>query len=58
MPHNPHENTLFVVRLGLESTALVLAFHILFAGLQGLLNVWIALTPQQDLQWKLSRSRV
>ena len=56
-PQHPPKNTPFVVRLGLGTTALVLAFHILFVGLQSLLNVWVALTPKQDLQWNLSRSR-
>jgi hypothetical protein len=31
--------------------------HLLFAGLRGLLNIWIALTPGKDRQWQTLRSR-
>lgn len=46
-----------VVRLGLGASALVLGIHLIFAGLTGLLNIWVALTPDQDQEWNISRSR-
>ncbi len=46
-----------VVRLSLGSAALVMGAHLLFAGLRGLLNIWIALTPGKDRQWQTLRSR-
>ncbi len=53
-----NESSFAVVRLSLGAAALVLGVRIVFAGLQGLLNVWVALTPGQDRQWNVHRSRV
>lgn len=46
-----------VIRLGPGTAAVVLGVHLIFVGLQSLFNVWVALTPSQDMQWKPSPSR-
>ena len=51
------DTTPAVVRLSLGASVLVLSIHLVFAGLSGLLNIWVALTPNQDREWNTSRSR-
>jgi hypothetical protein len=46
-----------VVRLGLGASAVILGAHLVFAGLRGLLNLWIALTPGRDRRWNTLRLR-
>ncbi len=46
-----------IVHLGLGATTLVLGVHLIFAGLRNLLDLWVALTPNQDREWNFSRSR-
>ena len=53
----PDVTTSSIVRLGFGAAVLAFGVHAVFAGLQGLLNVWVALTPGQDTQWNGSRSR-
>lgn len=47
-----------VVRLGLVATLFVMGIRLVFVGLQGVLNLWIALTPGQDRAWQAPRTRV
>jgi hypothetical protein len=53
-----NDSTPAVVRLGLGAALFVMGIHLLFAGLRVLLNLWVALTPGKDRQWRISPNRV
>lgn len=55
---DPVEKMPSVVRLNLGASLLALGFHGVLAVAQGIFQLCTALTPDQDRQQKLSRTRV
>jgi len=54
---SPQPIALSVVRLSPVATLIVLGARLVFAGLQRVFSLWVALTPGQDREWKAARLR-
>ncbi|MCW3055551.1 MAG: hypothetical protein JWN14_4721 [Chthonomonadales bacterium] len=55
---SPHHTLPSVVRLSPVATLIVLGVRLVFVGLRCVFNLWVALTPDQDREWKASRAGV